>query len=368
MIVASAPGKVVLWGEYAVLEGAPAVVLAVNRYARCKLQAAGRMPEQDAAAQAPAAAPRGVRGDAGQMPNRRGIRPASRWRFIAQGFNAPVAEFEQLPASPPSEPGATLAWHVLRQFDAADLPPISLCMDTRAFFAGERKLGLGSSAALCVALEGAWAALAGGEPDYARALNAHRQHQGNRGSGIDVAASFFGGSLRLQDARPEPCPDALVHRCFIWVGEAAQTATKLDGFRAYLRRGERTALAALAQCSEQLCDRPSLPRLAAYAQALKGLDEAARLGIYSTPHLALEQLADSQGLIYKPCGAGGGDLGMAVAASARRLAPFKAAAKAAGFAILNLRMAERGIRWRQSAPEAARIAKFGPKPPMRPAL
>lgn len=360
MIVASAPGKVVLWGEYAVLAGAPAVVMAVNRYAKCELQAAGPALEQGAAEQASEAVPRGVRGASGQSGIRSdagAFRPAGRWRFIAQGFDAPVAEFEQLPSLTPPEPGAALAWHVLRQFDAADLPPSSARMDTKAFFAGERKLGLGSSAALCVALEGAWAALAGDEPDYARALGAHRQFQGNRGSGIDVAASFFGGSLRFQDACPEPCPDALVHRCFIWVGEAAQTAAKLDGFRTYLRRGDRTALAALAHCSEQLCDRPSLPRLAAYVQALKGLDEAARLGIYSAPHLALDRLADSQGLIYKPCGAGGGDLGMAVAASARRLAPFEAAAKAAGFAILNLRMAERGIRWRRSSPDASRMVE-----------
>ena len=35
MIAFTAPGKVVLWGEYAVLEGAPALVMAVNRLARC---------------------------------------------------------------------------------------------------------------------------------------------------------------------------------------------------------------------------------------------------------------------------------------------------------------------------------------------
>ena len=33
----TAPGKIVLWGEYAVLEGAPAVTMAVSRYSKVDL-------------------------------------------------------------------------------------------------------------------------------------------------------------------------------------------------------------------------------------------------------------------------------------------------------------------------------------------
>ena len=40
-IVASAPGKVVLSGEYAVLDGAPAICMAVDRRARVRIEATG---------------------------------------------------------------------------------------------------------------------------------------------------------------------------------------------------------------------------------------------------------------------------------------------------------------------------------------
>ena len=37
-MIISAPGKIVLWGEYAVLAGAPAAVMAIDRYASCALK------------------------------------------------------------------------------------------------------------------------------------------------------------------------------------------------------------------------------------------------------------------------------------------------------------------------------------------
>lgn len=345
MILASAPGKVVLWGEYAVLEGAPAAVLAVNRRARCRLEASEPKSGHRAAPCASRNHSQGrslgkldARNDAAQS------KAADLWRFASRGFKASAAEFQQLPLQPPTEPAATLVWHVLRQFGDAELPPVSVLMDTQAFFADGSKLGLGSSAALCVALEGAFAALAGGRPNRARALAAHKQAQGGLGSGIDVAASFFGGCLRFQQGEAAPRPDALMHRCFVWTGEPAQTVSRLGRLRDYLRRGDRVALDALAQRSEALSDRPTLSALAAYAEALRNFDAAAQLGIHSAPHLALQRLAESEGLIYKPCGAGGGDLGMAVGASPQHLAPFRAAAQASGFKILELQTAKQGIQ------------------------
>ena len=307
MITASAPGKVVLWGEYAVLEGAPAAVLAVNRYARCSLETSGS------------------------------------WRFAALGFDAPAAQFNRLPATPPAEPAATLPWYVVQALPELSSAPVSATLDTEAFFQSGVKLGLGSSAALCVALQAAFAGLTGRAPDHAQALAAHRRAQAGLGSGIDIAASFFGGCLRFQDGNAEPFPNPLVHRCFVWVGTAAQTVRKLGLFSEYLKRGGTSALRALADCSEHLFDNPTIAALRAYNSALKILDKAARLGVYSAPHLAAERLAKAAGLVYKPCGAGGGDVGLAVAEAPEPLLRFAASAQALGFAVLNLQTARQGV-------------------------
>lgn len=68
--------------------------------------------------------------------------------------------------------------------------------DSSAFFSGAgRKSGLGSSAALAVGLSRIFAD--GLDPESeeipARALAAHREAQGGRGSGYDVYCSFYGG-------------------------------------------------------------------------------------------------------------------------------------------------------------------------------
>lgn len=308
MISAAAPGKVLLWGEYAVLEGAPAAVLAVDRQARCSL------------------------------------RNSVSWQFRARGLPATTVEYDGLPDTRPVDAAAVLPWQVLRAMPEARAVPLSVTMNTEAFYSSGTKLGLGSSAALCVALQAAFSALSGGAPEFSQALAAHRHAQGGHGSGADVAASFFGGCLRFQDGRAHSCPDALRNRCFVWVGRGARTRRRLEVFAEYLKGGDRTALRALGDCSERMFRHPAVDGLIGYIRALKRLDRAANLGIYSAPHLALERLAAAEGLIYKPCGAGGGDVGMAVADAPGRLAGFAAAARAAGYTPLNLEAARQGVR------------------------
>ena len=311
MILGRAPGKVVLWGEYAVLAGAPAAVLAVNRHALCKAE---------------------------KSPTH---------RFAARGFAAPAVEFECPPPHPPrGRPAALLAWHVLEAVGWAPVGPASFLFDTEAFYHRGRKFGLGSSAALCVAIEGLCAHLAGEKPNFERAREAHRRFQGGQGSGIDVAAAFFGGALRCQEGRVLPLRPALPAWRILWTGQGASTPQRLGRFNAYLKGGDLGALDALGGCSERLCDAPSVDAAREYASALKRLDEAADIGIFTPAHRRAEQCANRYNLSYKPCGAGGGDVGAVFAESSARLQEFEEAAAAAGLCILNLEISRHGVEVR----------------------
>ena len=85
-------------------------------------------------------------------------------------------------------------------------------VDSRAFFAGDRKLGLGSSAAALTAWAAAWAAYArhtvlAAEPTTLQALiELHRAFQGGAGSWLDIAASLFMGASYATRSVRGPSP------------------------------------------------------------------------------------------------------------------------------------------------------------------
>ena len=87
-----------------------------------------------------------------------------------------------------------------------------------------------------------------------------------------------------------------------------------------------------------------LARLAAYTDALQTLDEAANIGIFSPPHLRGRALAARHGILYKPCGAGGGDMGIAMSDDGRALAAWCAEASEAQLSIIDAAFAGEGVR------------------------
>jgi len=128
------------------------------------------------------------------------------------------------------------------------LPEGRVRTDSSAFFDGERKRGLGSSAAVAVALSRALLALAGvEEPGLAleAALEAHRRSQGGQGSGYDVLASFHGG-LGLFTGGRRPGWKALA---MPWLGplvlvrgpRSVPTPEAIAGYRSWRLRRPRDA-------------------------------------------------------------------------------------------------------------------------------
>lgn len=269
-MIASAPGKLVLSGAYAVLRGAPALVAAVDRRVMvdAEREAIFETPEVSAGLQL----------------------------FDLGGRKHP--------------------W-----FDASALRDEG------------RKLGLGSSAAICAAsLFALWyegCEAPPNEEEWARtifpiALRAHRMAQGG-GSGIDVAAACFGGILEFRldpsssDGIPQldsvGLPRELVVE--VWASERAASTSE------FVQRVFATESTS-PQFSEALARQSAASRMAAEAvraldvlhfivalrsqvQALFDLGSICNVPIVLPEVWALHQALDSASC-FLPSGAGGGDV------------------------------------------------------------
>lgn len=334
-----APGKAVLWGEYAVLAGAPALVAAVDRVARCQIRVL--------------------------RPSVKPVAERSPWEFTSRGFSAEPTGLTRSALlsneAPNAASSARIAWHVLRALQeyspdvARRLPShADVLLDTNGFFHQGIKLGVGSSAALTVALYGAFCALIGMTPDFGQAVAIHRSIQSNHGSGVDIAAAWHGGLVRFERNAEDPAAlprittaTALdgIRTHYVWAGHAASTTTHLERFSQWRSEGDTSALTALVDASRALfSERDTLQLLKDYIGCLRTLDERARLGIYDTSHSRLHTLAQSCGVLYKPCGAGGGDIGAAFSDDAERLERFTQRAAEYNVMPLALETASHGIR------------------------
>lgn len=319
---ASAPGKLVLAGEYAVLDGAPAVAVAVNRRARVTVSRSG-------AAWHTVSSPH---------------YSTATGRFEAQG--------EHFHWLTDSQDFAVVehVWRALR----LDCPAgLVLELDSSALSDPHTnvKLGVGSSAALAVALTAALAEAgeAGSDP-FPAALGAHRCLQGGLGSGVDVACSFLGGlieySLDTAPGRRLDWPEGLLMAVF-WVGTPSRTAERLARLEHSAKSPARSALAGEAAEVAAIWSGGSADALLEgyrhYVDALQQFSADYGLGIFDGGHAELAAAAEQAGLIYKPCGAGGGDTGVCLAVDADALAGFLAGASAGRRYCPDILMDSRGV-------------------------
>ena len=296
-----APGKVLLFGAYSVLEGTEALVAAVDRYA--------------------------------------------------------IADADHLAPSSSREVRAAIGEEPAPALDLAGLHE------------GADKLGLGSSAAALVATLGARAAAHGKDladggvraEIFVAAKRAHAEAQGG-GSGVDVAASTFGGALfyRMQaeaDAgvRRAALPAGLALRVF-WSGRSARTSdlvAKVKRLAARDRAAFDRAIGAIGACvtaSARACAGGDLGAFVAAGQAsgraLALLGGAADAPIVPAAFAELATLAEREGGAFYPSGAGGGDVGVWLGAAAPS-AGFLAHARATGMALLDLGLDHDGLRTRK---------------------
>ncbi len=290
---AFAPGKLVLTGAYAVLDGAPAIVMATNRGA------------------------------------------------VADGARANL--------TPSLEVRAALR----------DLP--APAVDASALFHGTRKLGLGASSAILVASLAALEAAGGADLAseivrdslFARARAAHASAQSG-GSGVDVAASVYGGILEYVPgvAARRALPPSIQITVF-----ACPLSARTSELRAHVDRfastskanyascmGELKAIAESAAASVKAQDRSSfLDAVRSAARALARLGVAADAPIVPPTFALLEANANGEGGAFCVSGAGGGDVAVFVGTS-RPSSCFIDLARTNGLFEIDVALDEKGVR------------------------
>lgn len=218
------------------------------------------------------------------------------------------------------------AEHIADEVRAA-MPPPYPHIDANELRSGGRKLGLGSSAAIVVASLAAVSAEDCEAKETKRslfetALSAHRRAQGG-GSGVDVAAATFGGTLCFHFSRNAPGAMAAVHlpplHFEVWsCPNAASTRGYLERVRLFKLENPSAhasifaTLDTAARRAHEACLTANgaewLQALRAQARAFQDLGQRAGISIFTPEVSALYTLAEREGAIVMPAGAGGGDL------------------------------------------------------------
>jgi len=295
-VTASAPGKIVLCGEYAVLWGAPAICMAVDRRAFASLSDS----------------------------------PDGECHLETPGF------------------GGVERYAILDALLQGERPARRFRLDTSAFAEGGRKIGIGSSAALTVALA---AAIENSTEVFAEALAAHSELQGGKGSGIDVAAAVHGGLIEYSIEGPRvrrlQWPPGLALRV-IWTGVPSSTGDKIGKLASMATGPSRSALLLAAP---RICEAwragdadGVLTEYVAYSGVLRQFSIDHDLGIFDAGHDELTDAAMVDGLVYKPAGAGGGDIGVLLGRSDEDLDSFLRRRATLVHAVLDCKLDPAGVR------------------------
>ena len=308
LVATSAPGKLMISGEYAVLDGAVAVVAAVSARvtARWVEQAERKLPAEAAATR----------------------------KLAEDALGAIASEL---------------------QIEAGDLRK-----------AGQ-KLGLGSSAAASAAVAGALLASHGHDlrsPEVRRralelALAGHKAIA-PEGSGADVAAAALGGFVRFRLENGKLAEAVNVHfprtleSAVVWTGKEARTSEFVRAVRAFegrdargfalLRDDLRDQAARFAEALAREETSEIIAATRAYGLGMSQLGRSAGVPIV-TPELAqIARLADEHGGAAKPSGAGGGDVAIAFFPGRSERESFEAACTQAGLDRLSLELGADGVR------------------------
>jgi phosphomevalonate kinase len=133
----------------------------------------------------------------------------------------------------------------------------------------------------------------------------------------------------------------------LWTGVPASTGIKLDHLKGASHRRSRDALAQAATNMATAWRSASgvISQFPAYIEALRRFSDEYDLGIFDAGHDKLATEAAAAGLVYKPCGAGGGDVGILLGNSNEQLDEFVIGMDTLGCRLLDRELEINGVDW-----------------------
>jgi len=309
----SAPGKLFVIGEYAVLHGARALLVAL---------------------------------DAGITARAERSR---RWRLVAPdlGLEAPLEHVL------PDSGAALLAASVAAARDDLCIAEAFTVIVRGSTAASRRKHGLGGSAASAVAILGALMAARGADIAdeetrsmlFSLALSVHRAHQRGRGSGADVAASVYGGWIDYAAGEAKPrisrvTVPADIRVAAAWSGVASDTARAIAAFEPQAHLRPLRAILERFWAAIRAVDRDAmLCEIEAYGRKL----ESFAAGAGAERIARLSAAARALGWAAKGSGAVGGDCAIAIGFGDRDAGGLERDWRAAGAQPLDVSVAVDGV-------------------------
>ena len=334
ILQAKAPAKLILIGEFAVLEGAPSLVLAIDRCAVSTIK-----PNYD----------NNYIVTSSILPNQ-----IIRYTIDNQLNFSIITKTKKL------DPNKlhnffSIFKEVYKELLELDIriPYTHIDIDTNDFYCSETftKFGLGSSAAVTVSLYGglyAYSHLAKKANFqlnnlFCRSFEIHHDLQGKTGSGIDIAASVYGGLIQYQIQTISSPSTACVEKFQfpsklyllpVWTGRSASTVdivscinkNKLIHKKAYSKIIEEMSELSAISCRliYDDCINDFLQVIKRYYSLLINLGNLCDTPIVSETHkLIADHVHNTNSSVYKPSGAGYGDFGIIYSTSKNELDELK---------------------------------------------
>ena len=294
----TAPGKIVILGEFAVLDSASAISMAIDKRAIVTIKESA--------------------GDS-HLVRTIGYK-AGNWPFNIDKKR----KLSWLDSTTPKNIRNLLEIFCLKFMVQSNLK-YEFTLDSSLFFDGKKnkKIGFGSSSALIVAMTAAFLKLFNSTKgiDYL-AHEIHSDIQGRLGSGIDVQTSLQGGMLvynrhQVANSKNIKLRSDLRFKIF-WSGEEIKTIDQLKLFSDYNAKSFRQLCDISNKLSNNWCKydpKKLISEIKTYVKCLEEFSMDFGLDLFGANHNYLcEYTKNMTEAVYKPCGAGG-DIGICIASS-----------------------------------------------------